>query len=92
MMTSDWLLQWEPPQYFGKHDRRYPADNAIGYRFNPAVWGNDLWLYDRGRICRAIPVEGTLERLDWSNSPQVRFWLDEPQKGIWERLKAWWRR
>ena len=91
-MMTEFLGTWEPPQYFGKHDKRYPADDGIGYRYNPLIHGNDVWLRDWNRVNRAIPVEGTLEKATWNQSPQVKFWLDEPKKTIRERLLAWWRR
>ena len=85
----DWLLSWEPPQYWGRHDRKYPADDGIGYRYNGNIHGNDLWLRDWSRVCRAIPVTGTVEPISWRQSPQVRFWLDEPKKTLWERFLIW---
>lgn len=85
----DWLMVWEPARYFGKHDKRYPADDAVPYRYNYAIHGNDAWLRDWSRVQRAIPVEGTMERLSWSQSPQVKFWMDEPRKTIWQRFVEW---
>lgn len=40
-------------------------------------------------IIRAIPVEGTVGP-SWAQSPQVKFWLDGPEKTLWERFLAWW--
>lgn len=85
----DWLGTWEPARYFGKHERTYPADGAMPYNFNPLIRGNDVWLRDWNRVNRAIPVEGTLEKATWNQSPQVRFWLDEPKKTLWERVIEW---
>ena len=85
----DWLMVWEPARYFGRHEKRYPADDAIGYRYNCNIHGNDLWLRDWSRVQRAIPVEGTMERLSWSQSPQVKFWMDEPRKNLWQRFMEW---
>lgn len=85
----DWLGTWEPARYFGKHERTYPADDAVPYRFNPLIRGSDAWLRDWSRVNRAIPVEGTLEKATWNQSPQVRFWLDEPKKTLWERVIEW---
>ena len=92
MNAFEWLGSWEPCRYFGKHERTYPADGAVPYRFNPAIHGNDAWLRDWNRVCRAIPVTGTVEPISWKQSPQVRFWLDEPPKTIWELIKEWWRK
>ena len=85
----DWLMVWEPARYFGRHEKKYPADDAIGYRYNYNIHGNDLWLRDWSRVQRAIPVEGTMERLSWSQSPQVKFWMDEPRKNLWQRFMEW---
>ena len=92
MNAWDWLLMWEPARYFGKHDKRYPADGAVAYRYNDAIHGNDAWLRDWSRVHRAIPVEGTMEKLSWSQSPQVKAWLDKPKPSLMDRLRAWWRR
>ena len=83
---TDWLGSWEPEQYFGKHERVLPADNGTGYRYNPNVHGNDLWLRDWSRVSRAIPVEGTLEKASWNQSPQVKFWLDKPKQSLLRRF------
>ena len=61
----DWLGIWEPRRYFGKHEKSFPADDAIPYTYNPNVHGNDAWLRDWSRVQRAIPVEGTMERISW---------------------------
>ena len=87
-----WLLKWELPYYFGRHDRKYPADDAIGYRYNANIHGNDLWLCDWSRVIRAIPAEGTLEKISWKQSPQVQMWMDDPKPTIRQRLAAGWRR
>lgn len=88
----DWLMVWEPARYFGRHEKRCPADDAVPYRYNYAIHGNDAWLRDWSRVQRAIPVEGTMERLSWNQSPQVKFWLDKPTPSLLDRLRAWWRR
>lgn len=85
----DWLGTWEPARYFGKHERTYPADGAMPYNFNPLIRGSDAWLRDWNRVNRAIPVEGTLEKATWNQSPQVRFWLDEPKQSLWRRFMVW---
>lgn len=85
----DWLGTWEPVRYFGKHERTYPADGAMPYRYNDAVHGNDAWLRDWNRVNRAIPVEGIVQKATWNQSPQVRFWLDEPKQSLWRRFMVW---
>lgn len=75
------MRQWQLDglTYFGKHDRRYPADGAQGY---PAMY--------HGQVSRAIPVAGTVTGgASWERSPQVRAWLDPEPKTIWERFLAW---
>lgn len=88
----EWLGTWEPRRYFGKHEKSFPADDAVPYTFNPNVRGNDAWLRDWSRVQRAIPVEGTMEKISWAQSPQARMWLDEPPKTIRQLLKEWWNR
>ena len=39
-------------------------------------------------VIRAIPVDGRVG-LSWTQSPQVKFWLDEPKKTILERIMDW---
>ena len=72
--TYDWLGRWEPARYWDKHSRAYPADDGKPYRFCPVI--------------RAIPVDGRVGA-SWSQSPQVRFWLDRPRMTMWERFVAW---
>ena len=73
----DWQL--ESLCYFGKHDRRFPADGAQGY---PACY--------HGQVSRAIPVTGTVTSgASWERSPQVRAWLDPEPKTLWKRFREW---
>ena len=46
----DWLGIWEPLRYFGKHEKSFPADDAVPYTYNPNVHGNDAWLRDWSRV------------------------------------------
>ena len=71
--------QEEALVYFGRHDKRYPADGAQGY---PACY--------HGQVSRAIPVMGTVTSgASWERSPQVRAWLDPEPKTLWERFIDW---
>ena len=42
-------------------------------------------------VIRAIPVDGRVG-LSWTQSPQVKFWLDKPEPTILERIMDWLRR
>ena len=70
--------QEEALVYWGRHDRRYPADGAQGY---PAAY--------HGQVSRAIPAEGFVGGMSWEKSPQVRFWLEPEKKTLWERIVEW---
>ena len=73
----DWQL--ESLVYWGRHDRRFPADGAQGY---PACY--------HGQVSRAIPVTGTVPSgVSWERSPQVRAWLGPEPKTLWERFIDW---
>lgn len=83
---KDW--QEENCYYFGRHEHYEPANVWYGYKYNAATNGNvypSVW----DAVIRAIPAEGTVERASWQQSPQVRFWLDEPKPTILERIVAW---
>lgn len=95
-----WLGEWEPIESVGKHDIIYPAGFAHGYKWRgvppmdrrPRVVNHDDPL--RNRVQRAIPVDGTVSAVQpsWINSPQVRFWMQEPKKKLRTRILAWLRR
>ena len=93
-----WLGVWEELDAPGRHQKRFPAPDAFGYKFCPTYYGSKV-PWDAGprytmwdRVNRAIPVEGTMERISWAQSPQARMWLDEPPKTIRQLLKEWWNR
>lgn len=74
--------QIEAMYYFGRHERRYPADGAQGY---PAMY--------HGQVSRAIPVEGVVtDGPNWARSPQVRFWLEPEKVTVLDRVLRWLRR
>lgn len=39
-------------------------------------------------VIRAIPVDGRVGA-SWAESPQARFWLDEPRPSVWKRIFTW---
>ena len=88
--------EWRPWQvenvrYFGKHECYEPV-HAGGYRFDAAYCGN-VQTVPAGwyPIIRAIQAEGRVDRLSWNQSPQVKFWLDEPKKTLLQRFLDWLR-
>ena len=69
--------QKESAFYWGKHMKRYPADDGTGYKYRPG-------------IIRAIVEDGAVRnRPTWECSPQVLTWMDEPKPGILKRLREW---
>lgn len=83
MNAYEWLGAWEDIAAPGRHSRRYPAEDAKGYRFGPPIWSG---------VGRAIPVDGTVSepvRTDWERSPQVRYWLKPEKKSLAERIREW---
>ena len=69
-----WLGRWEAPVYFGKHDKYEPAFVCNGY----------LYSYDRNGNLYGVPwtSKGGRQETNWSRSPQVRHWLDEPKQRL----------
>lgn len=86
-MNDEWKpWQIESAQYFGKHDKRFPANVYGGYKYDPLHNGlTDLDV----AISRAIPVNGAVEKATWNQSPQVRYWLDPPRPTLWQRFRRW---
>ena len=74
---------WQIPRYFGRHEKAYPAEDATGYQYSPVINGNG-WNYPVMAVCD--PAQA---RLTWDQSPQVRFWLDDPKPTAAERLRRW---
>lgn len=73
------MKEWqkEAAYYWAKHAIRYPADDGVGYQYRPG-------------IIRAVVADGTVDgRPSWDKSPQVRAWIDDPNKGVWKRFKEW---
>ena len=86
------MCEWQTPYYWGRHERRQPADDGIPYRYDPRRNGNQYWPYPRmDYVSRAIVADGTVNsKPSWENSPQVAFWLNEEPKTILERFRQWW--
>ena len=82
---AEWLKRWEPERYFGKHERYETVTGPGGYVYDYQTNGNLM----TAPVIRAIPVDGDVERLSWRQSPQVRMWLDKPEKTILERIMDW---
>ena len=72
---------WQIPRYFGKHEKTYPADGAIGYQYCYAINGNGLYPV----LTRPLPVR--LEKPTWDQSPQVKFWMDEKKPTLPARIR-----
>lgn len=87
------MKEWQKESafYWGRHMRKYPADGAVPYRYDPARVGNHYWPYPRMEcVSRAIVADGSVgSRPTWENSPQVRAWMDDPNPGLLKRFKAW---
>ena len=86
------MPDWQVPYYWGKHDKRAPADDGIPYCYDQQRNGNAYWPYPKasGWVSRAIVADGMVNsRPSWECSPQVRFWLDEPKQTIWARFVEW---
>ena len=80
----EWLGTWEPARYFGKHEHYEPVTGPGGYVYDYQTNGNLL----TAPVIRAIPVDGWVG-LSWTQSPQVKFWLDKPEPTILERIMDW---
>ena len=92
-----WLGVWEELDAPGRHQKRFPAPDAHGYKFCPTYYGSKV-PWDAGprytmwdRVNRAIPVEGTVTDTPprWAQSPQARHWLEPERIGIWARFIKW---
>lgn len=92
-----WLGVWEELDAPGRHQKRFPAPDAHGYKFCPTYYGSKV-PWDTGprytmwdRVNRAIPVEGTVNDTppSWAQSPQARRWLEPEKVGIWAKIKKW---
>lgn len=81
MSGYEWLGRWEPLEAPGRHCRRYPAQFAHGYQYDPHR-------FRQSGVSRAIPVEGTVGPA-WENSPQVRAWLEPERVPVLRRILEW---
>lgn len=95
----EWLGEWEPIECIGKHSQIVPARFAHGYQWKGIQCIDKRPKFPTGdplrhKVQRAIPVGGTVTAPppSWRNSPQARFWLDEPKQSLWKRFQAWLRR
>lgn len=92
-----WLGVWEELDAPGRHQKRFHAPDAHGYKYCPTYYGSKV-PWDTGprytmwdRVNRAIPVDGTVIDTppSWTQSPQARYWLEPERIGIWARIKKW---